>query len=182
MVSDGGTAAILAACLLLPPPCRPPGFLDPALLSAWALLRGVEVEGRPLGAELADARERAGVRIAVGPLDPVGHAEYHVDEAVIVVGEALLDEDPRTLAAVLVHVRQGPRGLLTEGHCALNEAGALVHEAAVWQVFTGGDMPSRMRLERALTRNAALVRGEGLLGVFATLYTGTEAGRAYVVR
>jgi hypothetical protein len=43
-------------------------------------------------------------------------------------------------------------------------------------------MPSRTWLERGLTRNVAEVRRLGVLGVYGKLNTGTEAGRARVVR
>jgi hypothetical protein len=165
-------AAVVTALLLvaMPAGCRPgsaraeeaPEFLDPALLPAWALLRGVEVAGgRPLGAELADARERAGVRLAVGLLNRRDYAEYHIDEASIVISDAIVEEDRRALAAVLAHelthVQQGLQGLLDEGNCAMNEAWAFVYEADIWEALTGGDMPTRTRLEADLTQNAALV-------------------------
>jgi hypothetical protein len=45
----------------------------------------------------------------------------------------------------------------------------------------GGELPSRTRLERDLTRNAALVRQRGVLGVYGLLNTGAEAGRTCAV-
>jgi hypothetical protein len=51
----------------------------------------------------------------------------------------------------------------------------------VWEALTGGEMPSRTRLERALTRNAAMVRQVGVLGLYAALAIDPEERRACVV-
>jgi hypothetical protein len=185
--------AVLLLALPLPMRCRPapagaqeaPDFLDPDLAPAWALLLGVDVDGRPLGAELADARERAGVAIEVGPMDPIGYSEYRADEARIVIREDLLNEDPRAVAAVLAHelthVQQGLHGLLFQDACAMNEAWAMAFEPDVWEPLTGGELPSRTRLEAALTRNAAAVRRHGVLGMYGMLAHEPGLGRACVV-
>jgi hypothetical protein len=76
-----------------------------------------------------------------------------------VVSPAIVNEDPRALAAVLthelVHVKQGLQGLLKRRDCAL--------------------------LEADLTRNATLVRQKGVPGVYGRLHAGPETGRACVV-
>jgi hypothetical protein len=120
-------------------------------------------------------------RLGIGPLDRRDYAEYHIDEAVIVVGDALAGEDPRAVAAVLAHVQQQLDGPLTDDTCATNEAWARVYVADVWQALTGGELPSGTRLERDLTRHAALVREKGVLGLYGALNTGPEDGRSCVV-
>jgi hypothetical protein len=54
-------------------------------------------------------------------------------------------------------------------------------EADVWAALTGGDMPSRTRLERTLTRNAAAVQRVGVLGLYGALAADPDERRACVV-
>jgi hypothetical protein len=178
------SAAILAAVLLvlaIPAGCRPgPARADElpppsaaALLPAWALLLGVHVDGRPLGAELAQAREQARVAIVAGPVPLGGYGQYQPPRRRVVVSAAIVNEDSRALAAVLahelVHVQQGLQGLLRRRDCALLEAWALAFQSDVWWTLTGGDMPSGTILEGDLTRIAGVARRGGVIGLHEAL-------------
>jgi hypothetical protein len=178
-------AAVLAVVLLvaLPAGGRPgsaraeeaPAFLDPALVPAWELLLGVEVAGgRRLGAELAQVRDEAEVQIEVGPVPLDGYAQDQPSRRQVVVGEAIVGEDPRALAAVLahepMHVKQRLQGLLKPRDCAMLEALALAFQSDVWWTLTNGDMPTGTPLEENLTRIAGTAhRGGGVIGLYEAL-------------
>jgi Zn-dependent protease with chaperone function len=172
--------ALLLFAAAVPLRCRPAAAraedvlpVDPALLPAWALLLGVEVDARPLGAELAQARDEAGVAIVVGPVPLDGYAQYQPSRRQVVVSRAIVDEDPRALAAVLthelMHVKQGLQGLLKSRDCALLEAWAFAFQSDVWWTLTGGAMPTGTALEADLTRIAGLAHRGGVTGLYEAL-------------
>ena len=97
---------------MVPPPvdaapavARAPATIDPAFEPAIEAIRSLNDLGQdpPLGDVYLSLIERLGVRIVVGPLPPGVNARYTPVGDTIVVSAASLNEDPRTIATVLVH-------------------------------------------------------------------------------
>jgi hypothetical protein len=167
------TPAAAPAAVAPPPVAHAPASVDPVFEPAIDAIRSLnEIEpDPPLGDVYLSLIERPGVRIVVGPLAAGVNARYTPVGDTIVVSPRLLDEDPRTIAAVLVHelTHVGQVRILGEWggrDCVHMEVEAFRTQSVVWAAFWDDHPPRGTRLERELTMIGQVVAENGEPGLY----------------
>jgi hypothetical protein len=159
--------ALLALVLLM-------ATVDPRLDEPLRLLAELQdASGEPIGAEYAHLPETLDLFLIVSSLPPRAGAHYQPSRRVITIAPALLDEDPRVVAAGIVHELQhaGDFDLVATGaldrDCVELEARAFEAQAKVARAFWPDKLPTGTVWERGLALTVSVYEAGGLDGLRA---------------
>jgi hypothetical protein len=148
--------------------------VDPRLDEPLRLLAELhDASGEPIGAEYAQMPDTLDLILIVSSLPPRAGAHYQPSRRVVTVAPALLSEDPRVVAAGLVHELQHASDFdqvalgLLDRDCVELEARAFQAQAKVTRAFWPDDLPSGSEWERGLALTVLAYEREGLDGLRA---------------
>jgi hypothetical protein len=159
------TSLVLAFALLLAA-----GTVDPRLeqpLSILANLRARDPGGDLIGPYYASLPDALKLTLAIGSLPPGAGGHYEPSRRTLTLADVLLAEDPRVLAAGLVHelrhaadFDQIDAGQLT-ADCIELESRAFVAQAIVTRALWPDELPDGSVWERGLASNVTLYESGG---------------------
>lgn len=148
--------------------------VDPRLgLPLAVLATAQDAAGEPIGRSYADLPWEMGLTLRVAPLPPRAGGHYNPRTRTLTMAEALLDEDPRVLAAGLVHELQHAldfelvAGGILPRDCVDLEARAFGAQARVVRAFWPDELPGGSEWEMGLAMIATTYEADGMDGLKA---------------
>jgi hypothetical protein len=148
--------------------------VDPRLAEPLRLLAELEARdasGQAIGPHYAHLPGTLRLTLAVRALPPRSGGHYDPRRRIVTMGEALMSEDPRVLAAVLVHELHHASDFdliavgLLERDCVELEARAFEAQAIVTRVFWPDELPSGTDWEKGLAMNVTTYESGGIDGL-----------------
>lgn len=148
-----------------------PAALGPALAAIRSLNR--LDPAKPIGDAFLATMDRTGVQVSFAAMHPNAGGYYSGRENAIVLNEAVLGEDARAIAAVLMHEVTHARQvrLFGEGDgrgldCIPMEVEAYMVQSFVWGALWNNQPPRRTSLERNLTADWLVAVQAGEPGMY----------------
>jgi hypothetical protein len=161
----------LVLALLLLAATVDPRFDEP--LRLLAELQAPDPGGQPIGPAYASLPETLGLTLSIARLPPRAGGVYYPSSRTVMMAEALVGEDPRVMAAGLVHELTHARDvdLIADGQlepdCVELEARAFEAQAIVTRAFWPDELPTGTLWERALATITTTYESGGLDGLRA---------------